>query len=162
MLGRIFKHLAERKQVAEAAKKAAEETRKQEQEQFYAELISPQYDVIQEVYGKPISPSLRALYANATEIRRSYVEKIIEGRPEDQWIFISCYWPLNMKHVKEQLQQDGIHFAFAGDGSGGQWVVDPTDDHGIISYHEHETGELKSTGVPMVEFLLLKENIENT
>ena len=100
----------------------------------------------------------RALYEDTGELRKSYAEKVIDGEREDHWIFIACYWPLNRAHVDGQWLQDGKHYAFAGDGSGSEWVVDPTDDEAEIFFFEHETQELKPTGVRMTQFLSLPEN----
>jgi hypothetical protein len=141
-------------------KQKAEEARRNSTAQFEAELLNPQFGVIEEVYGKPISQSLRALYEDTCELRKSYVEKVISGKPVDQWIFVSCYWPLNRAHVDRQWSHDGKHYAFAGDGSGSEWVVDPTDDEAEISLFEHEAQELKPTGVTMAQFRSLPENIE--
>lgn len=143
-------------------KVAEEEARRQETERFEAELLAPQFSVIAEVYGNPISNSLRALYEDIIELRKSYVEKKIDGKPQDQWIFVSCYFPLNRKQAEGQRLQDKKHFAFAGDGSGSEWVVDPTDNHGQIFLFEHETEELKPTGVTMAQFKSLLENTEET
>ncbi len=143
-------------------KQKEEDARRESAARLEAELLNPQFGVIEDVYGKPISKSLRALYENTGELRKSYIEKVINGKPADQWIFISCYWPLNRAHVDGQWLQDGKHYAFAGDGSGSEWVVDPTDDEGEIWFFEHETQELKPTGVTMAQFQSLPENAEET
>jgi hypothetical protein len=118
--------------------------------------ISPAFSAVQSLL------SLKALYEDETELRKSYVTKVLPGRSEDLWLFISCYNPLNKSQIKGQWLQDGIHFAFAGDGSGSEYVVDPTDDHAEIKFLEHETGELKSTGVLMSEYLSLIDDQGNT
>ena len=50
-----------------------------------------------------------------------------------------------------------MHYAFAGDGSGSEWVVDPTDDDAVVKFLEHETCELILTGVTIRDFLGLEE-----
>jgi hypothetical protein len=155
MLKKWFQARAKRRQ-------KADEARRQAAEQFKAELLHPQFGVIEEVYGKSISKTLRALYEDKSELLKSYAVKVIDGEPEDHWIFISCYWPLNRAQVDGQWRQDGKHFAFAGDGSGSEWVVDPTDDEAEIFYFEHESAELKPTGVRMHQFMSLPENTKGT
>src|SRR4051812_38142369 len=107
MLKKWLQARTERKQKEEVTRRAAAA-------RFEAELLNPQLGVIEEIYGKPISKSLRALYENTSELRKTYSEKVINGKPEDQWTFISCYWPLNRAHVDGQCLQDGKYYAFAG------------------------------------------------
>lgn len=68
--------------------------------EFDAKLENPQFQEIERFFGRPISLSLRSLYEDKTEIRKSYITKIVPGAPEDEWIFISSYWPLD----KEQTE----------------------------------------------------------
>lgn len=125
-------------------------------------MISPQFETIKSIYGKPISNSLRALYENKIELQKSLINKVIEGKPFNEWIHIDFYCPLDKKHIDGQWVQDGIHFAFAGDGSGSEYVVDPTDDQGIIFFFVHETGELIPTGVTMEQYSSLKDKEGDT
>jgi len=150
------------RQWRETRSREQEESRRKAQEEFEANLLSPQFDEIERAFGKPISQSLRSLYENQEEIRKAYVTKIVPGVPEDRWIFISCYWPLDRAQAEGGWNPDGIHFAFAGDGSGSEWVVDPTEDAAEIKYLEHETCDLKPTGVKMCEFLSLEEGDPET
>jgi hypothetical protein len=155
MLRKWLKARADRKRQQELAHEQARVA-------YEESLLSPDFGDIASVFGSPISFSLKALYEDETELRKSYVTKVLPGRSEDLWLFISCYNPLNKSQIKGQWLQDGIHFAFAGDGSGSEYVVDPTDDHAEIKFLEHEAGELKSTGVLMSEYLSLIDDQGNT
>jgi hypothetical protein len=153
MFKRFFQARADRR-------REEEEKRRQQFEQHLAALLSPRFEEIEKKFGRPISPALRALYENREEIVRSNVTKVVPGVPEDQWISIAAYYPLDAVQAEGGWQPDGVHFAFAGDGSGSEWVVVPTDDHAEIQYLEHETGELKPTGVRMCDFLRLRDDVE--
>jgi len=155
MFKKLFEIMTERRQAKEAA-------RKEYEERFLAELVSPDFDVIEELYCKPISASLRELYKNKEELQKSCISKVIKDQPEDQWIFICYYNPLNRKRIDEQWLKDGIHLAFAGDGSGSEYVVDPTDDQGVISFFDHESEVLKPTGVTIKQYLVLEDAQEET
>ena len=152
-MGFVRRFLKARQERKERARLAHE----QEKEAFRQRQLNPRFELIEEYYGKPISPSLRALYEDKVEIQREFITKIIRGKPEDDGIFVCWYDPLDRKHLGEQWEKSGTHFEFADDGSGSKWIVDPTDYRAIISFYEHETREVFPTGVLMSEFRTLED-----
>ncbi|MCE5326840.1 MAG: SMI1/KNR4 family protein [Planctomycetaceae bacterium] len=141
-------------------KEQVEQERAAALEKFTQRQMNPQYDLIAEIYGKPISQSLRALYDNKVEILKENVEKIVPGQSEDRWLCISWYDPMDREHIEEQWNPESRCYEFADDGSGSKYVVDPTDDNAQIYYFDHEGQEMKPTGATMVQFLSLEESHE--
>ena len=155
MILRFFQRRAERKLEEERSQRREIEER---QAGIERKLQNPEFGEIERVFGRPISRALRALYENQEEIRRSHVTRIVPGRPKEQWhIYICDYFPLDRQQAEGGWNPDGVHFAFAGDGSGSEWVVDPTKENAEIKYLEHESNELKPTGVRFCDFLGLAE-----
>lgn len=150
MFRKFFQALARRKQQAAIA-------RQEKLEAFLAELRSPEYGLIEEKFGRPISASLKALYEDKEELTRDCLTKIVPGQSEDKWFFVACYWPLKRSCLDGPWLQFGDLVPFAGDGAGNDYVVDPTDDDAEIKFFDHETGELKPTGVLMSAYLSLPE-----
>lgn len=113
--------------------------------------------MIQRHFGKPISVNLAQLYSNVKEILRHDIEKVVSGAQEDENIYVAWYEPLDELSLQYRWPSHPKLFQFADDGSGSKYAVDPTDEEGGIFYLEHESGDIRPSGVKISEFLGLEE-----
>ena len=84
MLKRLLEHLA-------VKKLARIQAREEAHQRYLYELLSPDFDLVQRVHGKPISKSLRALYEDKDELKKSCISKVIPDQRCDRWIFVESY-----------------------------------------------------------------------
>lgn len=151
MLGNLINKLT-------AKSRAKKEEYKKQQEriakEIKEELSNPDYTVIEKIFRKPASSSLKKLYQNQSIVQSEYLNKVNPYHKGEE-ISITIFNPLNEKVIKGQWCQTGKHFAFGNDGSGSEWVIDPTEEDPVIFYFEHESNELISTNLTLNEFIEL-------
>jgi hypothetical protein len=117
--------------------KLAEHTRR-----FTERLLHPDLPAIEKHFGGPLPRTIHDLYANTAELQRGDFEVAATATAdeEDRW-FIAFYQPADAESLRESWPGTESLFAFASDGAGNEYVIDPRGSDPSVRFHDHETGE---------------------
>ena len=112
---------------------------------FEVRLVNPDFTAVERHFGRPLPDSVRTLYANRNELAMGDFEvaATVEA-PEDARWYIAFYEPADFETVANAWPGTEQYFAFANDGSGNGYLVDPGEEDPPVLYHDHETGEMSS------------------
>lgn len=97
----------------------------------------------------------QALYDNREELLRTNfgVAPLPDAAPEHRWS-IAFYCPADHESTSEETWP-GLerYFAFADDGFGNGYLIDPRHADPAVLFHEHDTGELSRVCDRFTEFM---------
>lgn len=121
---------------------------------FLLRLQNPDFDAIEKHFGCPLPQVVRALYRDKTEIMRSdfFVAREVDSPEEDRW-YIGFYQPADAKSLQERWPGTEQYFAFADNGCGDSYLVDPRQPDPPVFFHYHETGEIDPVCDHFTEFM---------
>ena len=121
---------------------------------FLERLRRPDYTALQDHFGRPLPDALRSLYENKEEVVRQDFEMAPSLQAdEDQRWYIAFYQPADAQAVRDAWPGCEECFAFANDGSGNDYLVDPRVPDPPVRFHDHETGEFTPVCDQVSEFL---------
>lgn len=119
--------------------------RKQEEysQQFTERLRHPDFLAVEKHFGRRLPSCVQALYANSNELLRGDFEvaSAVDTAPEARW-YIAFYQPADEQSVRDSWPGLEKYFAFADDGCGNGYLIDPKEDDPAVLFHDHATGEL--------------------
>ena len=141
-------HLKERLQGQSPAEMAEYSQR------FTERLHQPDFGALESHYGASVPAALRALYSNSEELGRGDFEVAprIDADEEDRW-FMEFYQPADSEALKVFWPGTERYFAFADDGAGNEYLIDPRLPDPPVQFHDHETGEFSPVCDSFVEFM---------
>jgi hypothetical protein len=122
--------------------------------QFLERLHHPDFAAVEKYFGRPLPACLQALYADRQEVLRGDFEVAAapDAPPEDPW-HVAFYQPADEQSARDAWPGLEKYFAFADDGCGNGYLIDPTDDDPPVLFHDHETGELSRVCERFTEFM---------
>lgn len=122
--------------------------------QFLEQLQKPNFAALEQHFGHSFSTALKSLYANQKELLRGefQVAESIDAEDDERW-YIAFYLPANEETLKSMWPGLEKYFAFADDGCGDEFLVDPTLDDPPVLFHDHETGEIEKVCDQFSEFM---------
>ncbi len=122
--------------------------------QFTERLRHPDFLAVEEHFGHPLPPCVQALYANDQELLRVDFDVAAESdaASENRW-YVAFYQPADGKSARESWPDLEKYFAFANDGCGNEYLIEPQDDDPPVMFHDHETGELSRVSNHFSEFM---------
>ena len=131
-----------------------------EQDDYAKKLLSPNWDVVEEYFGKPVPRVLKAFYQNPKKVLR--VEFNLANRkiaiPEG--IFVSSFDPIGPASVDGFFEGFEQYISFASDGGGGIYVINIAEENPKVYYHIYDIGEdpkhFRYTGLLLSDFLASK------
>ena len=105
-------------------------------------LLNPDLAAVERHFGHPLPTSLRALYGNREDLLRGEFETAAgpEVSPEQRW-YVAFYQPADAASAADVWPGLESFFAFADDGAGNGYLVDPREEDPAVWFHDHETGE---------------------
>lgn len=122
--------------------------------QFTERLENPDLPAVEELFGHPFPPSVQMLYANRRELLRQDFE--VAAAPDAdsarRW-YLAFYQPADRESARETWPGLVKYFAFANDGCGNEYLIDPREDNPPVLFHDHETGELSRVCDHFSEFM---------
>ena len=131
-----------RKQMAEASR------------EFLGRLAKPDLKSLEQHFGCSLPQSLIALYGNQTELMRHDFAVAPNAQiPEDERYYISDYQPADAKSATDVWPGWELYFAFADDGCGNGYLIDPREKDPRVYLHDHETGKLNKLCDSLSEFM---------
>lgn len=122
--------------------------------QFTERLQNPDLPAVEEFFGNPLPPSVQLLYADREELSRHDFE--VSAAPDAdsarRW-YVAFYQPADRESARETWPGLEQYFAFANDGCGNEYLIDPREDNPPVLFHDHETGELSRVCDHFSEFM---------
>jgi len=110
---------------------------------FTERLRHPDFAAVERHFGRPLPSCVQALYANHEELLRGDFETAAtrDATPASRW-YMAFYQPADGPSVKDAAPGMEKYFAFADDGCGNGYWIDPTEEDPAVLFHDHETGEV--------------------
>ena len=121
---------------------------------FAQRLHNPNLAAIEKYFGHPLPPAIHALYANQDELMREDFEVAASERAggDERW-YVANYQPADEQSVRDTWPGWSEYFAFADDGCGNGYLVDPKQTDPPVFFHDHETGEMLRVCDRLSEFM---------
>ncbi len=117
-------------------------------------LLNPDFAALEQHYDHALPAALVAIYKDDQEVIRGdfYVAPSADPSEEHRW-YVAFYMPADLSSVKDAWPGTERFFAFADDGCGNGYLIDPTLDDPEVLFHDHETGELTPVASRLSEFM---------
>lgn len=134
--------------------KLTPEERAEHARRYRERLHTPDFEVLEAHFGYTFPSALKALYADTEELNRFDFE-VAESpdSPEDERWYIAFYEPADAEALRYRWGGTEQYFAFADDGCGNGYMVDPSLDDPEVLFHDHETDEFTPVCDSLTKFL---------
>ena len=121
---------------------------------FREKLKNPDLKVFEEHFGHSLPVLIKQLYENKDEIVRHDFEVAPrdDSTEDDRW-YIAFYEPAVAESLKYIWSGCEKYFAFANDGFGNQYMIDPVFEDPPVMFHDHESGEFVPVCDKLSQFL---------
>lgn len=121
---------------------------------FRERLLCPDFSAIEQHFGRPLPECVQALYARHDEVTRYDFEVISDGSNplRDRWP-VACYRPADGESIGDLWQGLEQYFAFANDGFGSDYLIDPQQEDPAVLFHDLDTGELLQVSDRFTQFM---------
>ncbi len=121
---------------------------------FIERLRHPDFVAVEEHFGHPLPSCIQSLYVDEEELLRGDFDVAAESdaASENRW-YVAYYQPADAETVRESWPGLEKYFAFANDGCGNEYLIEPGDDDLPVLFHDHETGELSRVCDHFSEFM---------
>src|SRR5690606_38729255 len=111
-------------------------------------LDHPDFEAVENYFGHPLPATLKELYADKQLIRS---EDILIGVPDPHdggnECYVAFFEPAKLENAEATgAVCDGM-FAFASNGAGDLYMIDPKEADPAVIYYLHESGERRAVGV---------------
>lgn len=107
---------------------------------FEHRLHHPDLEAIRTHFGHALPAALQALYEDTSELQRGDFDVIPPTGADPHYI---CFYnPGDRENVEDSWPGCEQYYAFADDGSGNGYMVDPRLEDPPVLFHDHETGEI--------------------
>jgi hypothetical protein len=121
---------------------------------FRERLANSDLGVLERHFGCHLPVELKQLYANSDELARDDFEVIPpHGRKSTDPVYVAFYNPADDESLKYTFHDADTYFAFADDGCGNAYIIDPREADPPVLFHDHETGEIKPVAPTLSEFM---------
>ena len=121
---------------------------------FLQRLRQPDFPALENHFGCTMPAPLRALYGDEVEFLRSnFTVAPAATTPEAERWFIADYQPADLQSARDAWPGLERLFAFADDGSGNGYLIDPHLPDPPVLLNDHETGEATQTCPSLSEFM---------
>ena len=120
-------------------RKQSPEKRAESIQIFNQRLLNPDFESLRQHFDHPIPQSLISLYENHDLIVQGGFSVIPRsGADDDEMWYIASFEPMDAESQEYTFFDSLKYLAFAGDGCGNAYVVDPRDDDPAVLFHDHE------------------------
>jgi hypothetical protein len=122
--------------------------------QFTERLLHPNLAVLEAHFKHPMPAGIRALYANRQELERGdFIVARGPDAPEDARWYVAYYQPADEQGLQDAWPEVKELFAFADDGCGNEYVIDPKLEDPPVQFYDHETGEFSPVCDTLSDFM---------
>ena len=121
---------------------------------FRKRLQSPDFATVERHFGHPLPECLLQLHSDKQELLQSdFFVASTKDTVENECWEIAYYQPLDGQSIRESWHRMGDYFAFASDGFGNDYLIDPKENDPAVLFYEHERGELTRVCDRFTEFM---------
>ena len=121
---------------------------------FTERLLAPQFAELENHFGCAIPEEIKCLYEDKAEIQKGDFEVTMAASDGSQQTWtVAFYEPADLESVRDGWQECDHLFAFANDGCGNEYVINPKETNTRVSFYDHETGEFTVVASSLSEFL---------
>lgn len=117
-------------------------------------LDHPDFEALEDYFGHPLPAVLKELYADKQLIRRDdiliRVPDPLDGGNE---CYVAFFEPANLENAGTTDSICKGMFAFASNGAGDLYLIDPREADPEVIYYLHESGERRAMGVTLSQFI---------
>ena len=143
--------------------KGSLEKNKATAERFRKRQRNPNFDAFRKHFACDLPQALGSLFAEQeifSNDKDMFDVVIPSGKSERRW-FVAWIEPVDEEHFKS-CRWPGTEgfYAFANNGAGDQYLIDPKQEDPEVFYYEHETAKKKSVGVTLSQFVSAKRIYE--
>jgi SMI1/KNR4 family protein SUKH-1 len=129
-------------------------------EQFRKRQCSPDFEAFQKHFGCEPPQALKKLFSEPelfTDDKDMFEIAVpSEAGQEKRW-FLAWIDALDEEHLKSSRWPGTENlYAFANNGAGDEYLIDPKQKDPEVIYYEHETRKMKSVGVTLSQFVSAK------
>ena len=122
--------------------------------QFTQRLQAADLPALEKHFGCALPHAVRALYEDKQEVMRQDFEVAATAEaPEDGRWYLAFYQPADGQNVQDAWPGLEKYFAFADDGCGNGYLIDPKEADPPVLFHDHETGEMTRVCGRFSEFM---------
>ena len=130
------------------------EQRDEYSRRFRERLANPDFGALEQHYGCTLPIPLKQLYTNSEELSRGEFEVVPpHGRTPDDAPYVAFYNPADAESLTHTFHDGDAYFAFADDGCGNTYLIDPRGTDPPVLFHDHETGEIEAVAPSLSEFM---------
>jgi hypothetical protein len=117
-------------------------------------LQTPDFAAVERHFGHPLPECLLALHADKQELMRSdfFVARTEDDADNECWE-IAYYQPVDERSVRNPSPGREGYFAFAIDGIGNDYLIDPKEDDPAVLFRDDVTGEVTGVCDRFTEFM---------
>jgi len=117
---------------------------------------TPDFDWFRRHFGCEPPQALRTLFGDPllfTDTRDTF-DVVLPGREGDTRWFVAWVEPMDAEHLNGVVWPgtEG-YYAFANNGTGDKYLIDPREPDPNVLYYEHETAKTRPVGVTLSRFI---------
>jgi len=122
---------------------------------FRERLANPDFSALEEHFGHALPLPLKSLYANSEELNRDGDFEVVPpaGADATDPSYVAFYNPADAESLEHNFHDADAYFAFADDGCGNAYIIDPRETDPPVMFHDHETGEIEPVAPSLSGFL---------
>jgi hypothetical protein len=123
-------------------------------ERFRERLLKPDFAALEAHFDCAMPKELKDLYADKKEILRGGFEVLTDksGAPEHSWP-VAFYLPADLESLRDVWPDCKELFAFADDGCGNGYLIDPRKPDLEVLFHDHEDSQITRVGLNLAGFI---------
>lgn len=121
---------------------------------FLKRLKSPDFAAVERHFGHALPECLIALHADQQELLRSdFFVAPTQADAENECWEIACYQPVDEQSIVDCWPGNEEYLAFADDGCGNEYLINPKETDPAVFFRDHETNELIQVCDRLTEFM---------
>jgi len=129
---------------------------------FCERLLNPDFAALEAHFGCPMPKELKELYAKKEEIQRGDFEVLTRNSDgvAVTWT-VAFYEPADLESLRDAWPDCKEFFAFANDGCGNDYLIDPQKLELEVLFYDHDGGEFTNLGLSLAEFVAVSQKSPN-
>lgn len=124
------------------------------QNQLAKRLKCPEFEALERHYCCEFPECVKQLYSDMPELLQEEFEVADpDHRLREETLYVAFYQPADLQTVEEMWPGNSNYFAFANDGCGDEYLIDPNESDPAVLLHNHETGEKRIVAQRFTDFM---------
>lgn len=117
-------------------------------------LTNPDFSALEKHFGCSLPNPLKKLYGDSEELDRGDFYVVPPDVPNaTDGAYVGFYNPADAESLKYTFHDGDAYFAFADDGCGNAYIINPREADPPVLFHNHETVEIEPVAPSLSEFM---------